>query len=1291
MLALLMLLAGPTSGADLDFAGARIVVSEDASDMEVFAAREFSRYFRLLCGKASEVAADPGAGAAILVGATDDWPANTAEQTYRVNVLSERPARLQVTGKTPVAVQYAAYALLERLGVGFYLGGDALPERRPQLLVPADLDETRSPVFRIRGSLPWYNFLNSPTTWDLEDYQRFFDQMAKMKMNFVGFHSYDHEPFCAYPWEGQWRMGQPAATSLTYWWGTIRHLATKDFGFGTGRYFPYEAFGSRSAVLASEPQEPSAEGAPLPHRTAVDDAIVRAQCVLAQGLQYATQRGVKVCVGFELTGDPTNAENRRQTAARIRHMLATYPMVEYVWFWQSEGLGGGSDPTERDTPLDLIVQRYRPVFEYLGSENRIHEAARVAVWTQFAHGVVRRTRPDIGVGVSGWGGDRWMRFSDFYVGLDKVLPEDIIFTALDNIDPSWEPNVSAAYGQLSPTREKWPIPWWESDGGGLRRDQWGPQCNVKPFTSLVRDAQAKGCQGILGIHWQTRGVEEVAAYVAQFAWNPELTYEQFYETFARKCYGDDNAPEMAELHMRLEALGPRLTGSRGQVECGGFQWFSDDARPKPENLEVLREVLATAGAALSEATTWTAQERLRYLNATVRFLLAFDQAALLLQPEGEIEQLLQQAEAAKTAGETALAKQHAEEALRRMAATTLPEAMDAYVPRLTSQGDCGNLATINVKACAAFLGLWERAAAVLGETRAVPEGLHSTHAVLRFPPTAVPERTPLTLELIAADGSPLELVYRRGGQTQVRGVPVSRPRGAAYAATIPAEAIGPEGVELQVRCLPAGVVDGIAQPVWPGGWDDWYPVSALPGSGPAVYGPYPQDDGAQRATALSATEYETCRVDARAGGEVQEAQSLYHFAWFPSAGEVTLRATDATGRRTTFASSAPPQPVAPPAPASAQSELAGPYLARVAWDPVPGAATYELHRSAEPNFTPSQQTRIAEWPWTVYDDVGLISNTTYEWAVVAVNDAGLHSDFTRTRELYVPDQPPAKPPTGLVAAPGPGRVTLTWQPSPERVSGYAVHMRAGDGAPWERIGGQAPLKAMSYVVGGLPDTNPRQFAVTAIDRGGREGEWPEPVAAAARATPVEPVLAIRFDSDKAETGQQGTLGGKASIHDGLLDTSEGGWIAFPREENLQLAGPLTVEFRIQLDKVAGIPVMVSFGHYQGLGYWMQLIGGQIRWYLPVQKILDAGAIPGAGWHHLCGTYDGHFSRLYIDGQEVGRLDAGQVDLTPWPGEFRIGMYSDIHEQFQTHAQFDDVRVYQRALSAEEVQQHAAGR
>ena len=63
----------------------------------------------------------------------------------------------------------------------------------------------------------------------------------------------------------------------------------------------------------------------------------------------------------------------------------------------------------------------------------------------------------------------------------------------------------------------------------------------------------------------------------------------------------------------------------------------------------------------------------------------------------------------------------------------------------------------------------------------------------------------------------------------------------------------------------------------------------------------------------------------------------------------------------------------------------------------------------------------------------------------------------------------------------------------------------------------------------------------------------------------------------------------------------------------------------------------------------------------------------------------------MDGRQVGSQDVGQVDLGPWPGEFRIGMYSDIEEQFQTLAQFDDVRVYQRTLTAEEVAERARSR
>ena len=186
-----------------------------------------------------------------------------------------------------------------------------------------------------------------------------------------------------------------------------------------------------------------------------------------------------------------------------------------------------------------------------------------------------------------------------------------------------------------------------------------------------------------------------------------------------------------------------------------------------------------------------------------------------------------------------------------------------------------------------------------------------------------------------------------------------------------------------------------------------------------------------------------------------------------------------------------------------------------------------------------------------------------------------------------------------------------------------------------------------------------------------------------RPAPKGPVFAASFKGTKAETGQEGKLRGKAKA-DGVLDVREGGWIAYPGEEILQLSGPIAIELWANIDRIEGIPVLISFGHWEGPGYWIQLIGGGVRFYLPVQKILDAGALPTGGWHHLAAVYDGVTSRLYVDSKEVGAREVGQVDMTPWGGELRVGIYSDIAAEFQTAGRIDDVRIYQRALSADEV-------
>jgi hypothetical protein len=1324
-LAVLLAFAGAAHAADpgatLDLAGATIRQARNATDLERFAAREIARYFRLLTatGSAVQPLDDTGTGSAggatveVVIGTPDSLPAlksqipdSLGEDGYVLRVVPGKPVRLLVAGREPAGVQRGAYALVERLGVGFYLGGDALPEPRPALLIPADLDETRQPVFRIRGSLPWYNFLNSPTTWDLEDFQVFFDQMAKMGNNFVGFHSYDSEPFAAYPWEGNWRMGAPAATSLDYGWGTVRGLKSDAFGFGTGRYFSYEVFGSRSAALRAEPPQDSVGPWVFPRRTPADEAILRAQAGLAQGLEYARRRGLHVCVGFELTGDPTVAETRRQTEARIRNLLATYPMMDHVWFWQSEGLGGGAAAAPLDSPLGAIVHRLRPTFAYLASEERIGEAARVAAWVEFAHGVVKRLRPDLKVVVSGWGGDAWMRFSDFYVGLDQVLPRDIVFAALDNIDPTAQAQVSEAYGKLSPGREKWPIPWFESDGGGSRRDQWFAQANVKPFTHLVRDARAKGCQGLLGIHWQTRGIEEVAAYTAQYAWNPDLTYADFYADFARKCFGETHGPEMASVLVRLEALGPRWTGASGQIECGGFQWFSDDRRPRDENFQALAEIDATLGrlaAACAEGPGQRHAERLRYLRASVAFARRFDRAALELSDGGRIATLVQEAENAKRQGQAGEATRRAREALEAMTLTPLGPAMEHYTARLTSQGDFGNLATINVKAYAAFLGLWERAQAALGERRPLPGPSLKTNRpelIVKLPPSALPEGAPFKVRAIAFSQHPLrelQLKYRAPG-----GPWVARPLQLAgrhlFEADLPAEAVGAAGVEYHVVAVDDRGVTAVAPVGFP---EVVYSASALPFPGPAAYGPWlhrgwagaPWRPQAQadppaflRSVVIPAVEYEPCEWQLRLAGQERDGACAYHLgsipipATGPALELASWQARDGRGNVSQGNGTRFAPPPAPASPQAARAEVVEPFLVRVSWTGE-ASAGFEIHRAETPGFEPTAATLLAPWPWKTFDDHTPAPGKSYEYAVVALEETGPRSLPARSARVHVEDAPLPEAPANVRAIGGLGRVTLRWDPASGPVRGYSVSVI--EAGAEKRVSGDLPVPRPEHTVV-TESVAPRRYVVRAMDRAKRPGAPSEPVEAAALPVPHDPVFRTDFTGTKAATGQEGRLVGRAVLDEQCLDTRLGGWIAYPGEELLQAGAPLTVTLRVNVDRIEGIPVLISFGHWEGPGWWLQLIGGQLRFYLPVQKILDAGTLPVGGWHHLAATYDGTTSRLFVDGVEVGHQEIGPVDPRPWPGELRIGMYSDDAAMYQSAARIDDVKIWRRALSAAEI-------
>ncbi|HEX8923133.1 MAG TPA: LamG domain-containing protein [Patescibacteria group bacterium] len=88
---------------------------------------------------------------------------------------------------------------------------------------------------------------------------------------------------------------------------------------------------------------------------------------------------------------------------------------------------------------------------------------------------------------------------------------------------------------------------------------------------------------------------------------------------------------------------------------------------------------------------------------------------------------------------------------------------------------------------------------------------------------------------------------------------------------------------------------------------------------------------------------------------------------------------------------------------------------------------------------------------------------------------------------------------------------------------------------------------------------------------------------------------------------------------------------------------------------------------------------------------DAGVgIWDGGWHHITGTYDGSFIRLYVDSAEIGSGTPHNTAITynlPDSNDLFIGSYNGMTSHGFTGT-IDEVRLWNRALTAAEIAKHA---
>lgn len=407
-------------------------------------------------------------------------------------------AMLFVAGGDPVSTLYGAYRLAEHFGVRFYLHGDVVPDEKIELTLP-NLDERGETLFKTRGIQPFHDFPEGPDWWNTDDYKAIIAQLPKLRMNFIGLHTYPEGGVGPEPtvWIGLKDDVNPDGTvqfssqssyehTLRAAWGNTAKK-TSDFSFGTAQLFEQDAYGP-DVMLGATSRSQTPE-----QRNMVFNKTGR---MLREAFEFAHSLGVRTCVGTEtpLTvptlvkerikskgKDPNDPAIVRELYEGMFDRIAKAYPVDYYWFWTPEGWTWGNP---KDEEVQATVADLMAAIEAVKNVNAPFTLATCG-W------------------VLGPPKDRAL--------FDNILPKEMPMSCI-NRNVGFAP-VEAGFARVE-GRPEWAIPWLEDDPAMILPQLW-----VGRMRRDAADALAYGCSGLLGIHWRTRVLGPNVSALAKAAWD----------------------------------------------------------------------------------------------------------------------------------------------------------------------------------------------------------------------------------------------------------------------------------------------------------------------------------------------------------------------------------------------------------------------------------------------------------------------------------------------------------------------------------------------------------------------------------------------------------------------------------------------------------------------------------------------------------------------------------------------------------------------------------------------------
>jgi chitodextrinase len=414
----------------------------------------------------------------------------------------------------------------------------------------------------------------------------------------------------------------------------------------------------------------------------------------------------------------------------------------------------------------------------------------------------------------------------------------------------------------------------------------------------------------------------------------------------------------------------------------------------------------------------------------------------------------------------------------------------------------------------------------------------------------------------------------------------------------------------------------------------------------------------------------------------------------------------------------PPDTSAPSAPGALTAAAAASTQINLAWSAATdnvGVAGYRLERCAGSGCTTF--TQIASPAGTSFNDNSLSAGTSYSYRVRAADAAGNLGAYSNaasatTAPAAVDLTPPGAPGSLSAAVAGSTQINLAWGTSTDNVgvTGYRVERCAGGGCTaFAQI---AAPTGTSFSDTGLSASTSYSYRVRASDAAGNLGAYSNAATATTASIPSGSlVAAYAFSEGSGATTADASGNNNTGILNGTSWTAAGqagnalsfnGSSAFVNLGNgaaLQLTGSMTVSAWI---KASAFPVddaaVVSKRTLNGnIGFQLdtsvdsgpRTIGFKLTSATgALMARYGASALQLNQWYYVTGVYDAAARTLnvYLNGAQDNGALRGTVSATQQnsPLNVNVGRRSG-GPGFEFNGTIDEVRIYNRALSAAEIQ------